>query len=123
MAESQANVPFKLPHLSPPESANSSISFYIYCVSIYSAHKRVCFHSLLLVGVELCLSIYVAFSLKNTKDKNTTKPFSKTLPHTDPVFPSSTEMIDGITEAAVKAATLWMSPLTWYQLNCIQHFC
>lgn len=55
--------------LSPPGPTNRGVRSYIYCVSIYNVQKSVWFHPSLLVGVELCLSIYIASSLKKHQTK------------------------------------------------------
>lgn len=106
--QSPSPVPHSLPCLSPPGSTKSSIRFYIYCVSIYNVHKGVWFHPILLVGVELCLSIYIAFSLKIQK----TKCHQALLKHTntDPIYPSSVEMKNDITKVSVKAIFMDVSP-------------
>lgn len=105
---SSESLPWQYASSQLDRSTNSSIRFYIYCISIYNVHKGVWFHPLLLVGVELCLSIYIAFSLKIQK----TKCHQALLKHTntDPIYPSSVEMKNDVTKVSVKAIFMDVSP-------------
>lgn len=115
----RAPAPGPVPLSAPGSTPNTR--FCILCISIFNMYKRVWFHPLFLVEVErLSWYLYCFFLNKKKKKKMPPSPFKNT--NADPVYPSRSEMMNG-TRGPSARATLWMSPLTRYQLSCIRHFC